>query len=36
MLTKKYRSQVWWLMPIILTLKRLRQEDYLEFEASMP
>lgn len=26
-ISKIYRSQVWWLMPVILTSERLRKED---------
>ena len=29
------KSQVWWLTPLIPALKRLRQEDCYEFEASL-
>lgn len=36
MITKfvKYNSWVWWLVPIILVLERLRQKDSCEFQAS--
>jgi hypothetical protein len=29
-----FDSWVWWLTPIVLVLRRLRQEDYLELKAS--
>jgi hypothetical protein len=30
----RWQSQVWWLMPVILALRRLRQKDH-KFEANL-
>jgi hypothetical protein len=29
------KGQMWWYMPVILALRRLRQEDYSVFEFSL-